>query len=266
MSENSRLTDLTRMLLASPAFSTFLNELSNGPAPLESAPETSQTPSLKAEEPQPTLRKDVNPNRAAHQGQNQQNDAQIGMALIPEHTVDYTAFDSGNTTWADNMDFGLYDAQVYAVTSMPENLVIDEFNPSIFSGKTSSSFIPSFIGQAKADVPVIEPMPIAFESAKTDMPVIQTSDKDQANEGDGTYDLYDEMLPTCAAPVVVQAENPIPDAVRSRKPVEQIELTVVDRSEPEFREVSVATMQRFAKLCASIEEASQRVAAVISHL
>src|SRR5437763_10380591 len=62
--ENTRLTDLTRMLLSSQAFSSFLNELSlNGiPAPATAA--ASSQP-----QPQPT-KKDVNPHQATRQAQN----------------------------------------------------------------------------------------------------------------------------------------------------------------------------------------------------
>src|SRR5438874_1734309 len=59
MEENARLTDLTRMLLSSPHFSSFLGDISvNGlPAPQSSLPSAAQTSF------QPKPQKDANPNR-----------------------------------------------------------------------------------------------------------------------------------------------------------------------------------------------------------
>src|SRR5256885_6591869 len=75
MEENTRLSDLTRMLLSSQAFSGFLNELSqNGmPAPSTTAATASQPQSQTQSQaqPQPT-KKDVNPHQATRQAQNQQ--------------------------------------------------------------------------------------------------------------------------------------------------------------------------------------------------
>src|SRR5882672_1378664 len=117
MEENTRLTDLTRMLLSSQAFSGFLSELSTSglPAPTSATTQTSNQP-----RPQPT-RKDVNPHQAARQMHAQQ--PQIGMALLSESAVNFSVLDTPANSW--NTGISSNDFQVFALTELPRGPAID---------------------------------------------------------------------------------------------------------------------------------------------
>src|SRR5947207_1123231 len=156
MEENTRLSDLTRMLLSSQAFSGFLNELSqNGmPAPSTTAATASQPQSQTQSQaqPQPT-KKDVNPHQATRQAQNQQT--QVGMTIIPESTIDFSILDTTPTNnW--NTGFGMNSYQVCAVTHLPEGPAIDTDS---LSGKEPSSITKLSTSAAK-DYPVLNFPPI----------------------------------------------------------------------------------------------------------
>ncbi|OAL20422.1 hypothetical protein AYO22_08916 [Fonsecaea multimorphosa] len=130
--ENNRLTDLTRMLLSSQAFSGFLHELSQSglPAPnVQGNPQQQKTVQNKPQ-PQP-VKKDVSSDEAAHNMHLQQ--PQVGMALIPDTPVDFSALQPANG-WLNALPTN--DFQVYAVTSLPELPVLDIES---LSGKPKSS-------------------------------------------------------------------------------------------------------------------------------
>jgi hypothetical protein len=117
--ENNRLTDLTRMLLSSNAFSGFLQELSQSGVPAQ--PQHPSAPTNMQDRPQQQSqqhqRKDVNPLDAARQMTHQQ--PQIGMALMPETNVDLNSFQSWNSGLNAN------DFQVFAVTELPAEPTLD---------------------------------------------------------------------------------------------------------------------------------------------
>lgn len=87
--ENRRLTDLTRMLLSSSAFSGFVGELTSNPAAAQvaQAPLRPQQQQPQSEQPR-RVRKDVNP-----YGQQPMQHQHIGMAMIPEHAMDFSMID-----------------------------------------------------------------------------------------------------------------------------------------------------------------------------
>lgn len=287
MMENTRLSNLTRMLLASPAFSTFLNELSGGAAPASEESEQPMQPSSnpendRSQRQQPTTTthhgsKDVNPHAAARQAQEMttsQNDVQIEMALMPETTVDYTTFDpaSMTSTWTGG-DFGLYDAQVYAVTSMPEHpAIFEDFDADILAGKSSSSYCSTMVEDAKFEAPIIEKL--GFEPKGNCFSAPDDGDESvdvDGDEEDRTYDLYDddEVKEECAAPSPVVTERPEQDTRRDGKADGRIELVLRDGSknqEEEDEGESTRAWVRFQRLCAGVEGAARRVEAATGHL
>ena len=124
LDENTRLTDLTRMLLSSPSFSNFLNNLSSQPemmpqpqpAPMKHDPEEQQRRQVP---------KDVNPFGAP------QPQTQMNLAMIPE------------------MDYSNFNPQVFTVET-PE--VPFEIDASMLSGKSSN-----FVGSLDSDDKVVMP-------------------------------------------------------------------------------------------------------------
>jgi len=147
--ENTRLTDLTRMLLSSQAFSGFLQELSQSGLPPPNIQKNVQQPKPASTQPQPqVIKKDVPAAGSAQQMQHQQ--PQIGMALIPETHVDFSVLQPSNG-WMNTLSTN--DFQVYAVTELPQPPVLDMegLSPKMTSNKDSSK-------QSK-NVPQLSPRP-----------------------------------------------------------------------------------------------------------
>ncbi|KAL9002704.1 MAG: hypothetical protein Q9188_004385 [Gyalolechia gomerana] len=265
MSENNRLTDLTRMLLESPAFNSFLNELSGTDGQVATSSATSQqnAPAPKVEEAQPKPRKDVNPHQPSPQVQSEQRSPQVGLALTPET---YHNLNPMNTTWADNMDSSLYDAQVYAVTSMPEGPAIDQYDTGLLSEK-STGFVGSFVSdEAKQDVPIIEHLSPQYEEAKSQIPLVGDSNPSNAHfdDSDSSFVICDNTSPPSHSPAK-QPEKPSHSSIRSEQPMDRLGLTIVENKRG-IGGVSAATVERFVRFCAAMEGPSQRVAFATAHL
>jgi len=146
LEENTRLSDLTRMLLSSPSFSGFLDTLASNPQAAQTAQaiQQPQPQQQQIEQPQRHIRKDVNPYAAQQQMQQQQ----IGMAMIPEHNMDFSMLDL-------NENGAFYQPQVF-VLSLPEAVI----DTGILSGK-SSSFTPLASDDEKVELPKVERMPVS---------------------------------------------------------------------------------------------------------
>ncbi|OQV00050.1 hypothetical protein CLAIMM_05601 isoform 1 [Cladophialophora immunda] len=132
--ENNRLTDLTRMLLSSQSFSGFLQELSQSGLPPPNVQSNPHQQKVAQNKPQPQsqpVKKDIGSDEAAHNMHLQQH--QVGMALIPDTPVDFSALQPSNG-WINTLPTN--DFQVYAVTDLPEPPVLDLES---LSGKPKSS-------------------------------------------------------------------------------------------------------------------------------
>ncbi|KAK4197899.1 hypothetical protein QBC40DRAFT_298902 [Triangularia verruculosa] len=186
--ENKRLTDLTRMLLGSPSFSDFLNQLSTNPQTLpQSQPQQTPQP-----EQQRQLPKDINPYTAQQQLHNQQ----INLAMVPEQ-VDFSLV---NMEPSDGFS---YQPQVFAVLETPEPI----FDANLLSGKSSN-----FVGHQfdsdddEKDLPVIEQAPVLPEMKKQEPAPI-----DEDFESNPDFVLYhDSPAPTepIKGPVELDVEAP----------------------------------------------------------
>jgi ribonuclease Z len=259
--ENTRLTDLTRMLLASPAFSTFLNELSNNPsaAALPSAPASAPAP-VQPSNTNQQVRKDANPHR--QQQMQQPGDTHVGMTFMPETTLDFSAFEPVNA-WGPGMDFG-FNAQVFSVTELPQGPTIDA---GILSGKTSN-FLPTYASdEAKDGAPAIERMPepaVVSAVPVADVPVVEEAEFD---ESDPAFALYMDTPTAAPKPnTPTEPEFQIFGGVQLEKAFARLDLVVDDENVDEDDTVSAATMARFEAICSSLDAASARIEAVTRHL
>lgn len=155
--ENNRLTDLTRMLLSSQAFSGFLQEPSqsglpanNGQNNTSKSKQPRTRPQVQTQsQPQPHL-KDVSSHEASQQMHFQQ--PQIGMTLIPEVPVDLSAMQTSNA-WMTALPSS--DFKVFAVTELPQAPVLDVES---LSGKSKSSFGLSKLTKDVPNLPQINKM------------------------------------------------------------------------------------------------------------
>ncbi|KAL6720548.1 hypothetical protein ACLMJK_002472 [Lecanora helva] len=269
MSENTRLTDLTRMLLSSPAFSTFLNDLSANGVPA-SIPEPSRSQNqASTPRPESAAQKDANPNQAVpHQATSQQqNNMHVGLTMIPEEpSFDFTANPTLNTGYANNPDFGgLYDAQVYAVTSVPEGPPPDTLNFSMLHGKTSN-FVGSYTDDDSKDEPAtIERMPAI---QKIDVPelVELPSEEDDIDACDPAFALFLDQprSDTLSTPNLDAPEHRIFGEIELDKAFGRVELVLPEDSYG-TAEASPATVERFKRLCSRLEISSTRIAAITGY-
>lgn len=183
--ENKRLTDLTRMLLSSPSFSDFLDRLSTNPNMI---PQPQAQPQQSQQQEQRQMPKDVNPYAAQNQMQHQQ----IGLAMVPEQSVDFSLLnmDAMDSTFS-------FQPQVFAVLETPEPVL----DIAMLTGKTNN-----FVGEQfesseedKVEMPVIDHAPAtAFDERKQ-----QPAPINDEFENDPAFALYHES----AAPV--ETANPV---------------------------------------------------------
>ncbi|MCJ1476137.1 hypothetical protein MMC13_004802 [Lambiella insularis] len=266
--ENTRLTDLTRMLLSSSAFSSFLNDLSNSgtsatPAPT-AAPAPSLTPSHQHAQP---VRKDANPHQR-HLHNHVQGNAHIGMALVPDTTMDYSVFDPASHGWAGNMEVA-FNTQVFSVTELPQGPAVDSVDIGLLSGKSSSSESYSS-SEAKEEVATFERMPVSsekLEAEKRSETSFKEVDLDASNPAFALFCDYPISAQSDAAELsCTEPEYRVFGGIEPEKAFARLELVVDDGSLSEDGVVSAAVMSRFVGLCSELESASSRIAALTAHL
>ena len=294
--ENTRLTGLTRMLLSSPAFSTFLNELpaASTTALQPQAQNQSQPPQQQQQQPSP---KDVAPTPQQAQQLQQDTKLQVGMTSIPESSMDFSLMESvtagptNNSSWGVGMDFG-FTAQVFAVGALPEGPSGPD--AAALAGKPSDE-VDSLLGlappvdveaEAKEAMPTFESMPSSAEKAEE-----KAEEERDGSSADGIGAVpVDESDPAFAlfvdAPVPSAARAAAPEesefrlfgAVEPAKAFARLDL-VVDggregagdaageaEREDEDGGASAAAMARFEQLCAGLDAAAERIAAIVGRL
>ncbi|KAL7808899.1 hypothetical protein V8C26DRAFT_412683 [Trichoderma gracile] len=234
LEENERLSGLTRMLLASPSFSSFLDKLSS-----ESS--VAAQPQVKAEpqqSPEQRAVKDVNPFGA------QASQQQIGMAMLPEQNLDFSMFNAVDP---------FYQPQVFVVETAE---VPSSIESSILSGKTCS-----FVEQAfqsdddKVEVPTIErPVEKAPVAKAEPAPV------DEEFEADPEFALFhSESASPCPVSTDLDTESlshvDIFGGIEPEKMLSRIEL--VDATEEEY--TAAFAMARVQSISASIGSVVSRL-------
>ena len=268
MAENTRLSDLTRMLLSSPAFSTFLSDLSGNGVALPSSSSLVSQPSTVMAGPTPTTRKDVNPHQVIkREAENRQEVAQIGMTLVPETNIDYGALESASNPWVEGaMDFGLYDAQVFAITELPQGPAVDRITPAILSGKSTysaTSFVDDDDNEPKHELPSVERRPIPGKTESVQQ-VERGREDIEFDESDPAFTLF----ANCSSPTASTTTNvelPLFGNIDSDKAFSRLELVIDQHEDYGLGEVSIATMHSFERLCSRLEAASNRIDALMPH-
>lgn len=254
MEENARLTDLTRMLLSSPHFSSFLNDISvNGPpAPQPTQPSATQAPL------QTRPLKDPNPNRIATDIQMRQ-DHQVGMAMVPEQGFNFPAVEMNGPGWNSGIDMNFNNTTVFAVLDVPQGPPVDS---AIISGKSSNSVGPLPSEDIKDQVPSIERPPTEEVEAEKDPSAIHPNvDIDQSDPSLALFLDQPSGQSRTASPFEDMFGGVEPEKVFAR-----YDLVVEGSSLDEPDAVSASTMSRFERICASMESAFQRVSSFTSYL
>jgi uncharacterized short protein YbdD (DUF466 family) len=242
--ENARLNDLARMLLGSPHFSNFLNDMGDTmPAqPQQQVQQQPQQQPQTQQAPQPNMQaipKDTNTNHG-QEFQMQQN-PQPNMVMVPNQGMDPSSMGMNNAGWNSGIDMNYNNTPVFAVTEVPEGPALDA---ELLSGKSSSFGIPEGI---KNEAPVVDSP--TFDSSSSDIGVANPDV--EIDESDPAFALFIDTPPIAADTAF--------EGVSSEKTT-QFEL-VVDNSE-----VSISAKKTFIALCNSIDAAFERVSVATSHL
>lgn len=250
--ENSRLTELTRMLLSSPHFSDVLNDLStNGlPPHFQTALQASQPQAQP--QPQPAVSQTSIPSNVAtdapqRAGQefsaHQQQNYQVNMVMVPDNRMDTYA-----AGWNSGIDMNYTHAPVFAVLEVPEGPAVDL---ELLSGK-SSNFVEPSSESSKLEVPQIERPPLAVSNSTDNIKGIADSTY-ELDESDPSFALFLDEVPSKSVPSFV--------SIQSEKP-SQYQLAV----EPTSGDFAAASVRNFERLCSSMDAAFERVCRITDHL
>lgn len=268
MAENQRLSDLTRMLLSSSAFSNFLNDLSNNGVPTATASVSEQSTAAQPAAVQARTSKDPNPNQFIHNQADAQEhgSAHVGMTLIPDSALDFSTLDlnnNNNTGFIANFDRAYNHAQVFSVVDVPQGPAVDLFDTAVLSGKTSN-----FVGpypssdECKLGPPSIERMPSVQEETEEEQTSTVVSSDAEFDESDPAFALYtDTPSPTKPTPAIPQL---IFGDIDAEKVFARIDVVV--ETEDIDGTLSAVAMERFERMCSKLEAAYQRIGNVTSHL
>lgn len=262
--ENSRLTDLAHMLLSSPHFSNFMDEMNvNGmpqPQATQQQPQAQAQPQPQQQQPsqpsqpqqamaQPSMQSNVpkesNPSATPQEFQMQQN-SQAGMVMVPNQGMDMSTMSLNNGGWNSGIDMNFTNAAVFAVMELPEGPSLDT---EAISGKSSSLLGNCLPQPSKDEVPAFECPPVAEESKES--MGIENPDV-EIDESDPAFALFLDSPPSS------QETSEQFDGVKSEKASPIFELVVEGDSR--------TSADRIAQLCLSMEAAFQRVSTATSHL
>ncbi|KAL4788564.1 hypothetical protein BJX76DRAFT_344709 [Aspergillus varians] len=243
--ENARLTDLARMLLSSPNFSQFLDEMNvNGLPSIQ--PQLSQQPQpptiSQTPVQQPNLPKEPTPNHGQQEFQMQQQNSQIGMMMVPSQSIDVATMNMNSGGWNTGIDVNFGNAPVFAVLEVPEPHVLDT---DALSGKPSGFDGMSFPeASSSKDAPLGEHFPVDGSEEQT--PVDAGELNVEVDESDPVLGLFSDQ-PKQSVSEVSQSSSF--DGIASGKSA-VFEIVVENDSR--------TAANRLAHLCNSMEDAFQR--------
>lgn len=269
MAENQRLSELTRMLLSSSAFSNFLNDLSNNGVPTATASVSEQSTVAQLAAVQAKTSKDPNPNQFIHKQADAQEhgSAHVGMTLIPDSALDFSTLDlnnNNNTGFITNFDRAYNHAQVFSVVDVPQGPAVDLFDTAVLSGKTSNFVGPCLSSdECKLGAPSIERMPSVHEETEEDQTSAVVSSDAEFDESDPAFALYMDT-PSPAKPTPVAVPQLLFGDMDAEKVFARIDVFV--GTEDIDGTLSAVAMERFERMCSKLEAAFQRIGNVTSHL
>lgn len=183
------------MLLSSQAFSGFLSELS-GTAPPSSTGNLQQPQtSLQSQ----SIPKDVNPHQVARQLQNKQQ--QIGMAIIPEQSVDFSLVETNPPSSSWNPTIGLMNYPVYSLIELPDGPAVDVeiLSAKAHGGSLLQAYEIDSKDAAKQDMPNIEYArpPGEMEEFPSPLSLVHTGFDSTLDTSDTTaFTLYSDLPST----------------------------------------------------------------------
>lgn len=250
MEQNQQLTQLTRAMLAHPAFNSFMQDMSNDPSHLHKfnhQPASAQrSEAYQHQQPQ-------------QQDQTQTETTHVGMSMMPENNLDLSMLNLGANHWVGG---NFHQPQIFAVHELPQGPSLDELSINRLSGKSDEeNYISEAPSSAKLDMPtqVIELPAAASESRH----VAETSFDDFDVSDDPCFALYVDS-PSMTSPVpppgnVIEGSQYAAKPLLSNKPP-LYSLQVVSLED------DTKAMKKVDRMFASLEPAFHRIAAMTSTL
>jgi len=255
MEENARFRTLAEKLLAHAAFRPFLEELSHDP---ELAHSLSQISSSSHTPPTPApqgSKKDMDPyNHNAQQFLSPQQNQQVGMVLMPEPQIDFSALNLGGNQWAmPGMGMNNYQQhQVFAVLEVPEPA--EPIDVVAMSGK--DSIVEEFTTETtKYECPAEIEVPALSEDEQIEesKPMVC-----QFDENDLAFALFASTSSIPSEPITVQHSI---EALAAEIPCEKpSNFELITSSET----ASIYATLHLEKKCAKMEAACSKLDALFS--
>lgn len=193
----------------------------------------------------------------------------VGMTMIPEESsFDYNAAETFNTGHVDNMNFGgLYDAQVYAITSVPQGPAVDSIDFTMLHGK-SSNLVGSHCDadDAKDEPLAIERMP-STEKSQSPAPIDIPSAEEDIDISDPAFALFNDVpsAPSSSSSCDMAPQDCVFGEIDLEKAFGRVEL-IVEEDLQQTEDLSSATIERFERLCSRLDVSSARIGFVIGDL
>ncbi|KAI9673742.1 MAG: hypothetical protein M1829_003979 [Trizodia sp. TS-e1964] len=263
--ENARLTDLTKMLLSSSAFSNFMDNLSVAGAPSAAPATTKATPEEPhvstpiASQTATITRKDVNPYSVIQP---------THMAILPDHQIDFSMIDQSNSWAAGPIANGAWgtNQQVFSVMEVPEGPAANVIESDILSGKSGeSAYSRCSRNECKQELPTIERMPVPsdFEESSAKPAQVVEADFDTSDPALALY--LDSPTSVPVKQIDMEGHALIFGDIQIEKALSRLELTSDAASETDGQ-VSAATMDQFQRICFNLEAAFERIGRATSHI
>jgi len=167
----AQLTQLTRSLLAHPAFATFAEDLSNNPSLLASTTSSSSGSSTpkQAETKQQTPNKSISQSKEEQQTQQQPQEMQVNR--MQQDSLDLSMLNLGSAHWNAPTAFNFQQPSVFAVLELPQPT---EFSTKILSGKDNGDEL----SQIMAPFKLLSTLP----TAKAQQPRLTIAEMNQVIE------------------------------------------------------------------------------------
>ena len=234
------------MLLSSQAFSGFLNELSAKDIPAPSTAAEAPAPHTRSQ----PIRKDVNPHQVARQMQEQSS--QIGLALVPEPTVDFSMLEVNPlNSWNSVNNF-----QVFAVTEISQGPAIDS---GVLAGKKSNIIEPGNLREdTTKDLPHTENMPTIRDAEGTIKSATPLVNEDVELDPVAFALFFDS--PRSSKTVEEDEQLAIFGNIPLEKVFHRIDLLVEDG------DAETVAWARLEEMCFSLDNMCERISAFTSHI
>ena len=277
------------MLLSSPAFSTFLDQLgasgsSSAAAPAANSVKPEAAPAATmSDAPAPADReRSVEPR--SHQT------THVGMTLMPDAPLDTSVLDiAGNDAWAfgalANPIWGNNRPQVFSVHDLPQGPAVDRMeSTALLSEKPLDPIgaLASFdhakdeLAPLPPTMPTMPTMPTSVDEVSTstsnEAPIVRESCSVDFDESDPAFALFagSDVAERVATPShladAADLAQVVGPRVGSKKEQSELTLTVPVTTDGDENGATAATMDRFHRLCSAAEVHYQRITRVTSHL